>query len=404
MQGGIEVDRELSWGANYTPRRGWFHSWSNLDLAETRHDFAALKDLDLDHVRIFPLWPLLQPNRTLIDSAAIDNVLAVADAAGDAGLRVSVDLLQGHLSSFDFLPAWVSTWHRRNIFTDPLVVDGQKALARTLATELATRAHVLGLSLGNEIGQFAAPRHPETFHTTPEEAYAWNRDLLDTLTDAFPHGCHQHCFDDNLWFVDAHPFTPRAAVELGAETTIHSWVFGGLAQRFGNDSPKLPHFSRYLLEIADMWHRAFQVPADRTVWLQEIGAPSPWVSTERAPDFLEQSMRAAHGYANLSAVTWWCSHDVSRDLADFPELEYTLGLVDSEGNAKPAGERLREIIAADRRGEFTSQPTEATSPLVVEGLSLDATNRSLTGPDSDICAEWMTAACKGIYRRLELGS
>lgn len=91
-------------GRELHSRKGWFHSWANLDLGSVDNDFATLADLGLDHVRIFPLWPLLQPNRTFIDSKAVDDILAVADAAGNAGLTVSVDLLQGHLSSFDFLP------------------------------------------------------------------------------------------------------------------------------------------------------------------------------------------------------------------------------------------------------------------------------------------------------------
>ena len=109
-------------GANYTPRRGWFHTWGELDPGQVAEDLAQIADLGLDHVRIFPLWPHLQPNRTRISTAAVDELLSVVDIAGEQGLDISVDLLQGHLSSFDFLPAWVSTWHRRNLFTDPEVV------------------------------------------------------------------------------------------------------------------------------------------------------------------------------------------------------------------------------------------------------------------------------------------
>lgn len=418
-------------GANYTPRRGWFHSWDDLDLGQIREDVQALAELGLDHLRIFPLWPTLQPNRTLIRSAAIADVLAVADVIGEAGLDVSVDLLQGHLSSFDFLPAWVSTWHRRGLFTDPDVIDAQHQLARALAAPLAERPHVLGLTLGNEIGQFAAPRHPDTYVTSTDEAYRWNRDLLATLEQVFPRGRHQHCFDDNLWFVDDHPFTPAAAVQLGAETTVHSWVFGGAAQRFGIDAPELHLFGRYLLEIADMWHHHLDVPAERTVWLQEIGAPTPWVSPDRAAEFLTGSVRAALGFPRLSAVTWWCSHDVSRELADFPEVEYTLGLIDADGEVKPAGAAMRDLIREVRAERpvdhahtdapagahagtdapavagVTSAaapgPTDAPvgpEPLLVLGLARDGSNRSITDTASDVFGRWMADALDGVIRPL----
>lgn len=397
------MSRELSWGVNYTPRQGWFHAWAHLNLESTRQDFAALKELELDHVRVFPLWPLLQPNRTYIDPHAIDAVLSVVDAAGEVGLNVSVDLLQGHLSSFDFLPSWVETWHRRNIFADHDVVEAQKTLGRLLARELSARPHVLGMSLGNEIGQFAAPRHPYQHELDQEQAYGWNRDLLAELGSAFPRGKHQHCFDDDLWFVDSHPFTPRAAIELGHETTVHSWVFGGIAQRYGVNAPELPHFVRYLLEVADMWSRAFGAPSERTIWVQEIGAPTPWVTPERAAEFMEESVRAACGHSRTSAITWWCSHDVSRELADFPEVEYTLGLIDTKGKAKPVGEQLRSYIQRSRSEDLGAVETDSSDPLVFRGLKLDGSNRSITSSTSDACGEWMEAAREGTYRRLELG-
>ena len=109
-------------GVNYTPRIGWFHAWHDLDLDAVGEDLRAISELGLDHVRIFPLWPLLQPNRTLIRPRALDDVRAVVDVAASVDLDVVVDVVQGHLSSFDFVPSWLLTWHRRNMFTDPEVV------------------------------------------------------------------------------------------------------------------------------------------------------------------------------------------------------------------------------------------------------------------------------------------
>lgn len=96
----------MRFGVNYTPRVGWFHSWLDLDLDAIREDFEQIAALDLDHVRIFPLWDLIQPNRGLIRPAGLAAVGDVVDAAAEYGLDVNVDALQGHLSSFDFLPAW----------------------------------------------------------------------------------------------------------------------------------------------------------------------------------------------------------------------------------------------------------------------------------------------------------
>src|SRR5689334_20378846 len=131
---GTPSARDLRFGANYVPSSGWFYSWLDLRPDEVRRDLDDLAGLGLDHVRVFPVWPWIQPNRGLIRSSAIDDVLRVVDLAAEAGLDVSVDLLQGHLSSFDFLPSWVLTWHERSIFTDPDVRAGLRDYVTTLTS------------------------------------------------------------------------------------------------------------------------------------------------------------------------------------------------------------------------------------------------------------------------------
>src|SRR3954471_11344011 len=138
-------------GANYVPSSGWFYSWLDYDGAAVRRDFEDLAGLGLDHVRVFPVWPWLQPNRALIRSRGVAELLDTVDAAAECGLAVSVDLLQGHLSSFDFLPSWVLTWHQRSLFTDAAVRDGIAEYVDRLTRAVATRANVFAVTLGNEV-------------------------------------------------------------------------------------------------------------------------------------------------------------------------------------------------------------------------------------------------------------
>src|SRR5690625_6397727 len=65
--------------------------------------------------------------------------------------------------------------------------------------------------------------------------------------------------------------------------------------------------------------------------LQEIRSPLNVLEATEAPDFFTRALRHAADCTNLWGVTWWCSHDVDRSLADFPPLEYSLGLIDAEG-------------------------------------------------------------------------
>ncbi|SPT53720.1 Endo-beta-mannanase [Actinomyces bovis] len=381
----------MRFGVNYTPRVGWFHSWLDLDLGLVAEDMAAIADLGLDHVRIFPLWPLLQPNRALIRPRAVEDVLVVVDVAAAAGLRVTVDALQGHLSSFDFLPSWVTTWHQRNLFTDPEVLSGQRALVRTLAAELAQHPGAEGLSLGNEFIQFAAERHPCRSALSPTQARAWLETLLREARDAWPQGVLTHSYDDDLWFDDTHPFEPAHAVGLGDLTTVHSWVFMQVGPRYGAGHPALHLFARYLVELARAWGGA-----GRGIWLQEVGAPNNWVPPVEAPEFVQQTVaslvEAAQGpVPELEAITWWCSHDVDRELVDFPELEHTLGLFAADGSLKPTGEALREAVAG------------AAGPACGGGVereclrlpSAQASKRSLTAPTGELFDQWLRRATAG---------
>lgn len=70
-------------------------------------------------------------------------------------------------------------------------------------------------------------------------------------------------------------------------------------------------------------------------------------------------------------MTWWCSHDVARSLADFPELEYTLGLLTNDREVKPAGTAVARAVAELRDRGYAPRPR--TTALVVDvGDSLTA--------------------------------
>ena len=391
----------MRFGVNYTPRVGWFHSWLDLDPALVCDDMAAIRSLGADHVRIFPLWPLLQPNRALIRPAAIDDVLTVVDLAGRAGLTVTVDALQGHLSSFDFLPSWVTTWHQRNLFTDPDVVSGQRELVGALARELAPRPHADGLSVGNEFIQFAARRHPGSSSLTPEGARDWLSSMLAAARKEWPHALLTHSFDDDLWFDDDHPFQPRHAVELGDATTIHSWVFMRVGPHYGPGHPALPLFARYLVELARAWGGP-----GRPVWLQEVGAPRTCMSATQAPEFVHETISRLSGLdgraaaQDLHAITWWCSHDVSRELADFPEVEHSLGLIDSQGRIKPEGRAFKQAVRQVHAGPDPAAPDAAPPVLVLP--SADSRLRSRTAAASELFDRWVALAREGDCPRLRL--
>ncbi|MFD5127821.1 glycoside hydrolase 5 family protein [Streptomyces olindensis] len=373
----------LRFGVNYTPRRGWFHAWHDFDPAHAREDLDQIAALGLDHVRVFHLWPLLQPNRTFIRPAAVDQLARLVDLAGEAGLDVLVDGVQGHLSSFDFYPAWTRSWHHRNVFTDPEAVAAQAELMRTLGRALADRPHLIGLQLGNELNNLV-----EHNPVTPAEVDHYLDTLLAAAREHLPEGrLATHSAYDAAWYGDDHPFTPGASARKGDVTTVHPWVFSGdCARRYGPRSPQVLHLAEYGTELA----KAYAEDPARPVWVQETGAPEPHIPAADAPDFARATVRNAAGCEGLWGVTWWCSHDVDRSLADYPELEYTLGLFDSRGRAKPIATALAETVAEVRAGLHPARPRDTA--LVLE---CTPSTRSVSGPGGAYFEAWTALRAEG---------
>ncbi|MFI6091214.1 glycosyl hydrolase [Streptomyces sp. NPDC051218] len=382
-------------GANYTPSKGWFHHWLDFDIDAVRADLDAIAGLGLDHIRVFPIWPYFQPNRTLIRPRAVEQLVALADAAAERGLDVNVDGLQGHLSSFDFLPAWTQTWHRRNIFTDPDVVEGEVTYLRTLAAALADRPNFIGMTIGNEVNQFSAGPHPDPDRITQDQAGEWLRRVLAACEEGAPGKLHLHAEYDAAWYQDDQPFTPAQAARLGGATAVHSWVFNGTAQRHGRGGVATAHHAAYMIELSKAWAE----DPHRPVWLQEVGAPAPLIPAEHAAAFTEATVEAALDCADVWGVTWWCSHDVSRTLADFPELEYSLGLLTNEGQVKPGGEVLARI-AKEWRGREYAPAVRCTAVVVEDSPS----ERSVCAPGGAVFEAFMRLAADGVRPTTVLAS
>ncbi|PJM79626.1 glycoside hydrolase 5 family protein [Bifidobacterium scaligerum] len=376
----------MKFGVDYTPSHGWFHSWLNPDWSSIDNDLKQIADLGMDHVRIFPIWPYLQPNRTWINMKGVDDVRRVVHMAGEHGLDAYVDVFQGHLSSFDFLPSWLVTWHKGNMFTDPDAVTSERELITVMADELSKEDAFKGLTLGNEVNQLSDRPHPTKMTATSEQIDAW----LDTLLPAAKRGdaLSLYSVNDGTWFIDGHPFTPVQSATKGDLTTIHSWVFNGIGQGYGDKSEECYSYALYLAELA----KAFG-PADRPVWLQEVGAPENVLATEDTPEFCRRAVTKALDCPNLWGITWWCSHDVPSTLADFPQLEYSLGLFDEHGNLKPIGREFGELAKQYR----DMKPADAKSVAVV--VDVDDTgnpvHRGSLGPGGSLCDLWMKLEVAG---------
>ncbi|MFD9700450.1 glycosyl hydrolase [Lentzea sp. NPDC059081] len=375
-------------GVNYTPSKDWMFQWMAVEPDAVRADFAAIAGLGADHVRVFPLWPVLQPNRTLIRQRALDDIALVADLAAEFGLDIAVDVIQGHMSGFDFVPAWLVNWHDGNMFTDPLAVEAQAALVAAVYDAVRDKPNFLGLTLGNELNQFQLP-NPAAMPATTAEVSHWLTSLLTAPRDRDPRHLLAHSENDHLWYRDEHPFVPTHASRLGDVTTVHSWIFNGTAARYGALSPQSVRHAEWMIELS----KAFATDPARKVWLQEVGAPSMNLAEAEMPEFCTRTVEAALTTTDLYAITWWCSHDVSRSLGDYKDLEYSLGLLDTENRVKPLGRRFAELISEAKRGV---RPTPRTVGVVVDVDGDLPLSRAALGPGGAVFERWHELRERGV--------
>ncbi len=326
-------------GVNYVPSRNWWYAWVDWDSRSIREDLTVIASLGLDHIRIHCIWSYFQPNASYVSSAMLDRTYELLEIADEYGLDVEIAVLDGWLSGFSFFPAWKGA---KNLFTDRGMIEAEKSFFRALAERVGNHRRFMGFDLGNELGVLMG-QNP----ATPEEADAWQSEMLTCCSEAAPGKMHVNGVDHVHWFADR-GFTPNALANEGAVTSLHTWVgFTGTLNLYKPLDVGSVHLPEFCIELA----RAYQEDPSRQVWVQEFGMATEWLDEKHVPDFADRTIRAICRCANVWGLTWWCSHDVDRNLSGFAEMEYDLGLITVDNRVKPVGERIAALIK-----EFKSQP------------------------------------------------
>ena len=378
----------MRFGVNYVPSDAWWYRWVDWDRRAVEKDIEAIAALGMDHLRIHCLWPLFQPNPGYVSPVLLDRLHELLDVARGHALDVSVTVLNGWLSGFVFLPAWVGG---RNIFTDRRTVLAEQTLFRAMAARIGDHPSFLGFDLGNELGVLQNRGHP----VTPLEADQWQEGMLALCEEVAPGKLHVNGVDHAHWFSDA-GFSRRSLANTGAMTSVHAWIeFTGARDLYSHRHVGCIELPSYCIELA----KAYQGDPARKVWLQEFGATARWMPEEDIPGFMERTVRAVATSVNLWGCTWWCSHDIHPRMQGFAAIEYDMGLLDSENRPKPVGLRLRELAH-----EFRTAPPEVV-PRPKALILPDDTFRQQTGrPGWRFASKYMEYAARGVHPGIILES
>jgi endo-1,4-beta-mannosidase len=198
------MDQKFVLGVNYWPRCKAMYWWSQFDAGEVREEFDLIKELGLSVVRIFLLWDDFQPEPTSVDKNALNNLVQVADIASQRGLGLDVTFFTGHMSGPNWAPRWLMTdqpgfsspyfaWVRqvvtrgkvvpngnyRNMFTDPVALDAERLLLRTVVGVLKDHPGIWMWNLGNEPDLFAWPANADA-------GQAWAREMISLIKTIDP--------------------------------------------------------------------------------------------------------------------------------------------------------------------------------------------------------------------------
>ena len=195
-------------GVNYWPRRKAMYWWSDFDPAEVDDEFAVIREIGLDVVRIFLLWDDFQPEPDGVSINALQHLEHVCDIAERHGLRIDLTFFTGHMSGPNWTPGWLRggplpphNWIRqvvsdgrlikngyRNMFHDPVALSASTLLLETVVKWLQAHPAIWMWNLGNEPDLFAWPN-------TPKAGQEWVREMtmrIKAIDPTHPVTCGLH--------------------------------------------------------------------------------------------------------------------------------------------------------------------------------------------------------------------
>jgi hypothetical protein len=309
-------------GANYVPSHDWHTTLEHWDERAVDADLAALSRIGVQCIRVFPLWPLMQPAPDQVDAVKLQRLVTLLDLAHRHGLTVQVSPLTGWMSGFTFLPAWADG----NVFTDERIVAGEEYLVRTVATRLRGHPALSSFDFGNEMNVLVEFMK---LQVSPPEIAAWMQRIFRAFKEAAP----EVPVTNGVGTGFDPRFNTRAIARSADFLSVHSYP---TFHRTNLLDPPLGQRSTYSVNFITAWAMAEGKP----VLMQETGASEQGTTAADVARYLRLTM-ASTWAEGATGYFWWCTHDV--------RPEYEVGTPGLFLKYSVAGQQDRRPSAAERR-------------------------------------------------------
>ena len=337
-------------GVNYVPPVNWHTSYEDWNPKDLEADLAAMKKIGVKCARMFPLWPILQPEPGRVDPVRLERVVQFLDMAQKAGIFVQPAPITGWMSGFTLLPKWADG----NVFTDSKIIKSQKLLVRTLAERLRNHPALCSYDFGNEINVLAGVMRLDV---TPEAIDRWMGEIYGSFKSGDPNTPVTNGigtgYDPN--------FNIRSIAKSADFMSPHSYPY---FHRTILLDPYIGQRSSYSINYITSWAGMTGKP----VFMQETGETEYSITSEDIVRYLRITYSSAWA-EGAAGYFWWCSHDIrpeykigieglflkysnsGQDDRGLSLFEQKLGLLTVENREKPAGEEFRGLTELfDRLG------------------------------------------------------
>ena len=373
---------DFTLGVNYWPRRKAMYWWNDFDAGEVDEEFAIIKEIGLNVVRIFLLWDDFQPDATSVSQEAVDNLLTVADIATKNGLGLDLTFFTGHMSGPNWSPRWLlggelpplahQDWLRdvvskgkktdkgyRNMFHDEMALNAERLLLKTVVSMLKNHPGIWMWNLGNEPDLFAWPN-------TSGDGEAWVKKMVGLIKDVDPshpvtiglHGDGLH--RDNGLRIDkvfAHTdvavmhsypmYTPWARQPLDPDFVPFTCA---LTAALAGKPVLMEEFGGCTAQPGD--------PSHIMKWTETNGREREqfMASEEDFAEFIRLTLPKLQ-HSGATGAMLWCFADYIQELWDRPPCQNAVherffGLVRSDGSLKPHTKVIQDFAVTKPQVEL----------------------------------------------------